>query len=473
VSFNLQFKKKSVNNSKALMNEGPTVIGMMSVVIGGGGSLDTAIRDVVRGGPCHAQKLFRAITFDADTRVIPDIKTGVISLLASLPESLSAFRRSMYMVMAASESSDKNERARMLKDASDISLLGLREAGEAYSSSLNTPCMAVFGLGIMVPMVLMSILPMLSIGGMFGSSPVSSDMISAITLFGIPAVIVMVILSVRDRNPFMSSVSENLEFKYLVPFMIAVPIMLILVINTGRMDISIVVSFSVAGLIMFLLTYPDAKREKIRLKQEIYLKDSVFELGNNLISGNDFENALVSAINVRKECAPLVESVKREMMMCRGDNYAAIRTSVGRTSLFVSDLFCDICRCAQKDLRDAGRLAISVGRQLQDQETVRKSISNKLKSMVDMMTGTAMLFAPLVLGMSISMLKPLSDIVESSNFGDTTVILLAYLIELCVLMSFLTAYLNGNPSSKEILRRIGMILPISLIVFYACTMITF
>jgi len=464
--------KVILKNPTSLMNEGPTAIGMMSVVINAGGSLDTAVRDIAKNGPANIRKIFRSVVYDADIRETPDIKTGLISVLSSLPVSSSVLRRSIHLVIAASESSDKNERARILKDASDLAISGLKEAGETYSSSLNTPCMVVFGLGIMVPMILMSILPMLSMGGIFGGSVIDPALVTLVTLLGIPSIVVVVTISIKDRNPFVSVDPDRVKVRDVWPLFIVLPILVISIECGVDIGLSAVIAFSVAGLMMFASTYGENRKEVKRSRQEAHIKDSIFELGNRLISGDNYENALISAIGTRNECSEISESLKREMILCRGDNCSAIRMSVGKISTSMSDILCDISACAQKNIRDAGRLAISVGRQIQDQEVVRKGINNKLKSMVDMMTGTAVFFAPLVLGMSLSMMMPISDMV-GGDLTDTRSILLAYVVELCVLMSFLTAYLSGNTGRKQIIWRIGMMVPISLIVFHISSMISF
>jgi hypothetical protein len=464
--------KALVKNPISLMNEGPTAIGMMSVIINAGGSLDTAVRDIAKNGPVNIRKIFRSVVYDADIRETPDIKTGLISALSSLSASSSVLRRSIHLVIAASESNDKNERARILKDASDLAISGLKEAGETYSSSLNTPCMMVFGLGIMVPMILMSILPMLSMGGIFGGSVIDPTLVTLVTLLGIPSIVVVVIISIKDRNPFVSADLDHIKVQDVWPLFTVLPILVIAVECGVDIGLSAVIAFSVAGLMMFVSTYGDNRKEVKRYRQEAHLKDSIFELGNRLISGDNYENALISAIGTRNECSEISESLKREMILCRGDNCSAIRMSVGRISMSMSDILCDISACAQKNIRDAGRLAISVGRQIQDQEVVRKGINNKLKSMVDMMTGTAVFFAPLVLGMSLSMMMPISEMV-GGDLTDTRSILLVYVVELCVLMSFLTAYLSGNTGRKQIIWRISMMVPISLIVFHISSMISF
>ncbi|MBP6021422.1 MAG: type II secretion system F family protein [Candidatus Methanomethylophilaceae archaeon] len=465
--------RKIAKDPKPLLNEAPTVIGMMSVIIESGGSLDSAVRDVAANGPRISSALFRDIVRRTDTRSLPDIKTGLSSALTSLPEPLSPFRRSLHMIMAAAESTNRNEKARMLKDSSDISLQGLREAGESYSSSLNTPCMMVFGLGIMVPMILMSILPMLSIGGVFGKSPISTELVAIITLVAVPAVIVALILSIREKNPFMMSAGTPMHISKLLPAVVGIPAGIAVWMLTNSLEQTISVGLSAAGAGVFAGMYSEVRAEKIRAKQERSLKDSVFDLGNRLISGENFETALIAALSLRKECKPVAESAEREIAMCRGDMCSAINASLGKISGRVAGIYCDIYRCSQKDIRDAGRLAVSVGRQLQDQDAVLKGIGNKLKSMTDMMVGTAMVFAPLVLGMSVSMLSPISKIAGAVGTGGTTLMLTAYLGELCILMSFLSAYLNGRPEPKDIVFRAGMMLPVSMVVFTVCCGISF
>lgn len=470
---NLLSKSRSNTPKKILLNEAPTVISMMSAVIENGGSLDVAVRDVVSGGPKHSSDLFKKVVDDADTRASSGIKDGLNGILSSLPVGLASFRRSLHMVIAASESGDRTEKARMLKDASDISLDGLKETGETYSASLNTPCMLVFGLGIMVPMIMMSILPMLNIGGLFSSSPIDPSMISIITLILIPAAVVAVMLSIKENNPFLSVSPGKNGISCAFPMAFAPPMAFILWNITGDIAYAVTISVAVSGAITALLLSPVMIKENLRMKQEQLLKDAVFELGNRLISGDNFDTALVEAIGVRKECKPVSEAIGRELAMCRGDVCSAISSAVGPISGQIAGILCDIYRCSLKDVRDAGRMAISVGRQLQDQETVRKGIQNKLKSMVDMMTGTAAVFAPMVLGMSIMMLGPLSDVSGSVDLSYTSLVLSVYIVELCVLMSFMTAYLNGRTDVRTIMFRMGCMMPVSMMVFMVCTSLSF
>jgi len=51
---------------------------------------------------------------------------------------------------------------RLMEKAHEISIQGLREAAERYAAGLSTPVMAIFALGILFPIMLLSIVPLLA-----------------------------------------------------------------------------------------------------------------------------------------------------------------------------------------------------------------------------------------------------------------------------------------------------------------------
>ena len=457
-------------NFRPLAREGPRTIGMMSVVLESGGSLDTAVREVAKSGPVNTSKLFSEIVQDADTRIISDIRSGLNSLLSSLPKELASFRRSTHMLIAASEMSPGPEKTRVLKDSTDISLNGLKEIGESFSSSLTNPCMIIFGLGIMVPMILMSILPILQIGGMFGES-VGLEPIIIITLVMVPACVLCITLTIKSKNPFAMDKSDG-KWSNILPLFTSIPFSVLGWHLTGDIIETIMFATVPTGAIAFVYIYPSRKAENKRATTERMLKDSVFELGNRMISGENFENSAIGALETRKETAYLAEILKKEMTLCRGDITSAIHTTLDQISSTVADSYCEVYEASLKNIRDAGCMALSIGRQMQDREAVIKNISNKLKSMLDMMTATAAVFAPMVLGLCVAMLKPLTTISEVVDMTGISVIIAAYLIELCVLMAILTTALTGNNGVSNVTYRFSMMLPISMVIFFMCMSFT-
>lgn len=196
-------EKKLSCTPEVLMNEAPTVIGMISTALVSNGSFDHAIRGISENGPKNISAMFKRVVMNADCRAVSDITSGIREFLSSLPKEASSFRRAMDIMINAFESSDKEERKGMMKDAEGIVLAGLKQIGEAYSSKLSSPCMLIFGLGVMVPMIMVSILPMLSISGNFAGAIFDSEAVSFITLILVPAVVAVVIISMREKNRFL------------------------------------------------------------------------------------------------------------------------------------------------------------------------------------------------------------------------------------------------------------------------------
>lgn len=450
---------------RPLLKEGPRTIGMMAVVIESGGSMDAAVRDVARSGPKNTRKLFSDIVYDADTRVIPDIRTGVEKTLSSLPRELSGLRRSIHLLMAASELPSGPEKIRMLKEATDISLDSLKDVGDRFSSSLTNPCMLIFSLGIMTPMIMMSVLPLLQIGGSLNSGTMTPLPLTVIILIVVPIAVLAITAGINRQNPFGSAEIDGdfsaLRFYALSPLLGIAGLYFLKDVSQAVFVATVPVS-----IIVFLKLRPLMNMEKERKDTELMLYESIFELGNRLISGDNFENSLLGSLESKKETRKISEIIKKEIVLCRGDVGEAINSTLFPISHHMAETYAEVYDSSLKNLRDAGRLAISMGRQIQDRETVMSNIHNKLKSMLDMMTATAAVFAPLVLGLCMAMLKPLSSISEAADMTGISVIIGIYLIELCALMAVLTVALTGKNGVRDMTYRFSMMLPISMIIFY-------
>ena len=457
---------------EVMMNETPSVIGMMSVTLSSGGSFDTAVREIAKNGPKNFSELFTKIVLDADCRAISDIRTAVMGAVSSFPKEMSPFKRAMQIVVTAFDSAGPKERNDMMKDAENIVLEGLKNIGEGYSSSLNTPCLMIFGLGILLPMIMISMLPMLSIGGLFSVSSIDSTAITAVVLVFIPLVVGSLIISIRSRNPFYKAMVSPGDIRYIVPMAIAIPAYLLLRMYGLSDDLSISVAFIISGLATFMTICPSVSKERVRARTEEALKDTLFELGNRLCIGENFENALVRALGTRKECESVCCRLERELALCRGDIEGAVFGTIYPVSSEMASHYRDICKASMRDVRNAGRLAIGIAHQVQDQNTVRRGIENKLKSTMDMMTGTSAVFAPIILGMSIVMLGPIAEITGHVFFDGVGLILSVYLVELAALISLMSSNLMCRGKAVDVMARFSLTMPIALIVFLAFSSIT-
>jgi hypothetical protein len=459
-------------DGRRIMNECPAVIGMITSTVQSGGSIESAIRTVASSGPEHSRELFGRAVRLADTKGCASLVDGLRDVLSDLPKEANGYGRAVLMSVSASESSDPFTRDRMLRDAADIALDSVREMGESYGSSLTTPCMTVFGLGIMVPMILMSILPMLTVGGMFGSKTIDQGTVVLTTLVIIPAVILAVAVYVRDRNPFLSERTRLSDIRMALPLLLAIPLAIAYTVISDDTDGLFICSLAPACVCTVFLTMDAIRRDSKRRRCELSLMDTVFDLGNRMLSGVNFETAAVDSMDSSKECHELSERLSREFALSRGDLDAAIDSTVSPVSAEMSTAMRNILICSERDSDDAGKLAVTLGKQFQNRNLARRSLEMKLKSTTDMMIGTAMVFAPMVLGMSVAMLRPLSKIADYSAMEDTSLVLGAYLIELCALIAILVSSLGNGEGTSRMVWRFCLMCPVSLLVYAACCSIS-
>ena len=442
----------------------------MTSVIESGGSLDSAVRLISDEGPPCSAELFSEVVRRADTKADRGVREALVSVLGTLPREANGFRQAMLLCISASESGDRDERRAVLSEASEVSLDAVRLMGERYSASLTAPCMIVYSLCILAPLVLMTILPVMGIGGMFGSVPVDQGLLAAVMLVVIPATVVAICIWLRRANPFFR---DPTPFRpaILLPFLAAIPVFLATSAAGKGAEMSVMLSASVAAIMSAILLAGERRREKDRARAEAGMMDGVYEIGSSMLSGGIFEDAVIGAMSTRPECAEQALSLQRELEICRGDAGSALKSSIGPVSQEVSRVLCDIHRCSLKDPDDAGRLAASVGRQFQSRADVMSGLELKLKSMTDMMAGTAVLFAPMVLGMSISLLGPLSGLTGYDG-GDTGSVIAVYLVELCAMIALMTSSLGTDRSIASAVYRFSVMLPISMIVFALCSSIS-
>ena len=318
-------------------------------------------------------------------------------------------------------------------------------------------------------MVLMSLLPMLGIGGVFGTAAIDGRLVSLVTLVMIPAIILALALGIRRRNPFLDGSSKGMGALTAAPLLLAAPLAMLQLWMGSAPDVALLLSVGPAAAVTAILAYHDHREDVRRRGCEQGLRDSVFEMGNRMLSGGSFETVCLESLGGRPECSHVREGLRRELALCRGDIGSAIEAAIGGTSREVSRAFRDISACSEEDNDNAGRLAIALGRQFHNSDSIRRSLDLRLKSMTDMMVGTAVLFAPMVLGMSVSMLEPLSDIPGYVPMEGSGMILSVYLVELCGLISVLTCNLGSGHGASTALWRFCLMTPVALTVFTVCS----
>ena len=297
------------------------------------------------------------------------------------------------------------------------------------------------------------------------------DTIRMVILFIVPLCMIAVILSIKDKNPFMGEEGDWKDLWKVMPFIIVFPTAIMLVLAGFDVREVIVFSVIIGSAAVYISVNGVVRKEKDRVKVEKGIRNCLFDLGNRMVTGENFDSALVSALSVRKECAKPAESLAREYILCRGDIASAIRMCISSYSKDMADILCRILMASERDVRDAGRMATAIAHQLQNEDLVRNDMTNKLRSMIDMMNGTAAVFAPLILGMSIMMMSPLAQMSDMADAGSAFVTVSIYIVELAAIISMFTSLLSDKFRVVNVIHRFATVLPVAMIILFVCSSI--
>ncbi|MDD3398683.1 MAG: hypothetical protein PHW93_03685 [Candidatus Methanomethylophilaceae archaeon] len=444
-----------------VLNQAPEIIGAMGVSISQYGSLDLAVRNVSEEGDSYLHRMLQDAAWRVDTRKEQDIKEAMMRSSRELATGLSPVRRSLNLLMAACEV-EGGERQRMVDDANESVTIGLREMGDAYCAGLNVPAMVIFSLVVMVPVIAMSLLPLLSFSGMEGSA-VMGSVLPALILVAVPLVASVYLLHLVRTNPFR----ESSGIKGLKPFLWLLampPSALAVYLITNDAALALMSSLALPSLAAHLFSRPSAKQTQEKEKTAECLRDSLLEVGNRMLSGEPLFSALEQSLPDQSEGRQVWQEISNGVRLGRDDERRVLQKTLAPISGSLASAYAAVSRSAEKDPRAAGSLCVNMGRMLQSQATVRKNIQNQLRGMMDMMNGTAAVFAPLILGISSSMMIPLIN-GGFSGLGGLSMVLGLYLVELCLISAFMTTYLMGRGGAAVAMRKFTVLLPTAIIVF--------
>ena len=109
-------------DGKRLVNEGPTVVGLMTSVIGSGGSLDAAVRMVASDGPPESSRIFSEVVRRTDTKEERSVKDALTTSMGDLHGAVrEALYRSPIRRTASRATSDASENTALLSPLSPAS----------------------------------------------------------------------------------------------------------------------------------------------------------------------------------------------------------------------------------------------------------------------------------------------------------------------------------------------------------------
>ncbi len=459
--------------------------------------------------------LYRAVSFSAKHTEEP-MASGLNKVLwdvytrnkSSLEESFVDFalqwgewnedlKRSLYAIRSAMLEKTKGGLNSALEKANDIIIRGTKRQVEDFSNSLGTPTTILFAIGIMLPLIIGAMLPMLALGGLdvggMNAEAATSEggigVIHMVILMNVAApggalIYSYKILGDRPGTTSLPEVPESTDGRktvlnsIILGSLFALPLFLL----PGQMEFLMPLPFfwpPVAAVTYYCLLRTSRVKEerKIINSMEREFPDALFQLGSRIAEGISLELAFyrtgksmggteIGELFNKITCALQVDRRTLEDTLFGNDG---ILTKL--PSRTIKATMRTVVEVSKKDPQEAGKTIIQISNFLRDMAEMDNDIKSKLSQSVEMMKGTAMIFAPVVMGVVVSLYFMLFDIFSDittiemiSPIAFTTVVGI-YLILMCGVITYFSTGIRFRMDPVEFKNDLGTVLPICMIVF--------
>ncbi len=462
--------------------------------------------------------LHRAITFASKNSEEP-ISSGLKQITwkvymrekASLEEAFLDFalrwgewnenlKRSLYSIRSSLlEKTDEGFR-NALERANEQIIEGTKQDVKDFTNSLKTPTTILFAIGILLPLIIGAMLPMAALGGLdistmtAGTENVSNEN----SIVSLPLVVLFMniisplgaflysyhIVGKRPgtKTPPNIQEKENRLFHLLISSIIFVGIGLIISFFYSSLNFYMPIPFILLVILptsYFLLatTYKSRKKRRHISKMEKEFPDALFQLGSRIAEGCSVEKALIKTSSSLEETkiGELFEEITSTLRISRLSLEEALFGDKGiikdHPSKTIKTTMKTVLKIAEKDPEKAGNTIMNIANYQQDLQEMDKEIKNMLSKSVQMMRGTAMVFAPIVMGIISSLYFMLEDVftglgavdlISPVAFSST---LSLYLVLMAGVITYFTKGIENSLDSVEFRYSLGKTILIAMTVY--------
>ncbi len=395
------------------------------------------------------------------------------------------------MVTASCESTEDGKR-RALDRANQAMISGAKRRIEDYALSLSTPSMIMFGLGILLPLMVGSFLPVLSwniwsLGdGADGSGAMDQGAAVIQTIFIMnvlfPAIGILVALNSVTRHPL----ERNRRYHGTAPPSRAKVTVIIctsgvlvafclLELDGVVRPLAILVAAVVPGA-LFLIAIGKSPGDRDSNPSNDQLEDTLFRTGARMLEGENFESALNKASRDTSDISSRAARMLSFRSLISGEEFdSAPAWTLDSGSSNALEGLRVVREAAGKDEQAAGLLAMDIASYLKDLRDLESTLKNRLKPTISMMRVTSYALGPIVLGITYAIYLSLGGVTASGTGGIGAglflLVLGVFLAETNAVVTYFLWGLEGRRNRATLLRALGTCILVSEAVYASTALI--
>jgi len=394
---------------------------------------------------------------------------GIRSLRELLPDwGKRKLADAVNLLESAESERDPAERELLLDRALEAILSSVREEVGEFSGRIKLPSMVIFGMGILVPLALMMIFPVLS----FFGGRLTMLQLGLIYCLFLPAFIYVLTEAVERNRPRHISpppVGVSFRIRYFLPLFLSA-ILAVYFAEAGFL----VIWFPVAALSLSLLVAawkPFKVRVKVDRAEEEF-PDFLLEAGVQMSNGKPLEAVLVSYAQSGQ--SPLKSAIGRA-----GKKVQLDHVGVGE-ALLSEDFFKEIpsltvcsgiklaLSAAEKGGQSSGRRLVGISEHLRKILELKKDIKNAMSDLFITLRSLSVFFAPLLMAFTARIYEVItlkSPLQSSLSPASLVFVLAVYTVALSALLVDYGIRLEFGKDAPIRCLNIALAMPLALAVF--------
>jgi hypothetical protein len=476
----------------------------------------------------------KKLIWDIHIRTYSSIDDALIAFANQWGKNSEYFKRSLHLVKSSVNEPDEAQRIITLNKSLDIVLEGTKTMMDSFSARLRTPTYVLYSIFILIPLALVALIPAVSIVG------VRIDTVTLVLLYDIILPLATFFYSeyillqrpatfapphISDMHPELSGIRTVKKITIFTALTVGVIVgvsgyILVYIGNpfdivsqeamSGLLPRTFPVVWAITSIITIycLGVYTPYKKIRDGIKQiESEFADALFVLGRRISEGRSAEEAFghtsenMKGSNIGEVFADVAKNLTGIRTTLHGaifnEEYGAFRYVYSDRVHTTMRMFTE---SVHKSNEAAGVAIIKLADHLKELQEVEDNIKRSLYDVTSTMRATAMIFAPLIGGVTLALSEVIQKILqniakeaqllpEEFNFGGMMneagtamtqsvppdIFLLVIGLYMVILVIILTRFAGGieyGGDKPQFMYDLGQMLPMSILVFTVTTIIS-
>ncbi|NPA75907.1 MAG: hypothetical protein GXO25_07515 [Euryarchaeota archaeon] len=320
------------------------------------------------------------------------------------------FKRALYTLRTSTMRSREDERKETLDKASKIMMDSSKRDLLEYADSLYIPTMILFTVGVMLPLILASLLPITPIG--------KSYTWVVVLLFdvAIPLMFFLYSRKIIEEKPTLTippdlkvPMTKNERNILIVVSLLVGAVFFFFALRSTDYVYSSLYLWALSvplAIYLFFTSYPLKMERDTIVEMNDDFPDALFNLGSRIAEGEPFESAMEKVVALMRGSA--VEILFRRILYSLKTSRDSLEEILFGNDGILKDKSTKVINTTmrvtvdamRKDNVTAGNMIISIASHLRDMKGIEKEMKSRIGSATSMMQMTALYFGPITIAVT-------------------------------------------------------------------------